>query len=227
MNVFDLNRPKSVIRVQGNSYSQYDTDYLCHFGTKGMKWGIRRFQDEDGQLTALGRSRYGIEGKRSNFGMGRDLNKIDKEITRAQAKSDRYRVKFERKRSKKEYKAAKRGTEVPEMTKREAKLKQKADDYKSLADRGRKFTEKVISNALKSGKSVYSKDVQRQINAGKTRMENLLVNAFAQPGVGYYAREKAVGKKYKIRDDGRNARAHRKKYDANMKTRNTHTILRK
>lgn len=34
------------------------TNYLCHFGTLGQKWGIRRYQNKDGSLTALGRQRY-------------------------------------------------------------------------------------------------------------------------------------------------------------------------
>lgn len=33
--------------------------YLKHFGTLGMKWGIRRYQNEDGTLTELGKLRYG------------------------------------------------------------------------------------------------------------------------------------------------------------------------
>lgn len=33
---------------------------LYHHGIKGQKWGIRRYQNEDGTLTAEGRERYGI-----------------------------------------------------------------------------------------------------------------------------------------------------------------------
>lgn len=32
---------------------------LYHHGIKGQKWGIRRYQNEDGSLTAEGRERYG------------------------------------------------------------------------------------------------------------------------------------------------------------------------
>lgn len=32
--------------------------YLVHHGILGMKWGVRRYQNKDGSLTALGRKRY-------------------------------------------------------------------------------------------------------------------------------------------------------------------------
>ena len=35
-----------------------DKATLEHWGIKGMKWGIRRFQNKDGSLTAAGRKRY-------------------------------------------------------------------------------------------------------------------------------------------------------------------------
>lgn len=33
-------------------------NYLVHHGIKGMKWGIRRYQNEDGSLTPAGKKRY-------------------------------------------------------------------------------------------------------------------------------------------------------------------------
>lgn len=34
------------------------SDELKHYGVKGMKWGVRRFQDKAGRLTAAGKKRY-------------------------------------------------------------------------------------------------------------------------------------------------------------------------
>lgn len=38
---------------------QGDLDYLAHHGIRGQKWGVRRFENADGSLTAAGKARYG------------------------------------------------------------------------------------------------------------------------------------------------------------------------
>ena len=37
--------------------------YLKHHGIPGMKWGVRRYQNEDGSLTSSGKARYDVSGK--------------------------------------------------------------------------------------------------------------------------------------------------------------------
>ena len=39
---------------------------LYHYGTLGMKWGFRRFQNKDGSLTAAGKKRYNSDGDESS-----------------------------------------------------------------------------------------------------------------------------------------------------------------
>lgn len=40
-------------------YFNSEDDYLEHYGVQGMKWGIRRYVDDNGRLTAEGKKRYG------------------------------------------------------------------------------------------------------------------------------------------------------------------------
>lgn len=46
-----------------NSYN----DYLYHWGIKGQKWGVRRYQNADGTLTDAGQKRYARD-QRENAG---------------------------------------------------------------------------------------------------------------------------------------------------------------
>lgn len=56
--------------VAGVPYS----DDLYHSGVKGQKWGIRRYQNEDGTLTALGKIHYGAQ--KTGQAIGRAAKKV-------------------------------------------------------------------------------------------------------------------------------------------------------
>ena len=58
-------------------YTSIDTDsfrYISHYGIKGQKWGIRRYQNEDGSL------KPGAEGRYSDRKISRELNKNERQI---------------------------------------------------------------------------------------------------------------------------------------------------
>lgn len=73
--------------------------YLIHYGVKGQRWGIRRYQNEDGSLTLEGRKHLKKEIKRENrlaytLGQtattyGRALAYSNKKLAKAQKKADK------------------------------------------------------------------------------------------------------------------------------------------
>ena len=70
------------------------TPYLEHFGILGMKWGVRRYQNPDGTLTAAGKARYGVgEGDGTRHEARETLKKTGTRIKDNLAKKQEERVK--------------------------------------------------------------------------------------------------------------------------------------
>lgn len=55
---------------------EIDKEYLEHHGILGMKWGVRRYQNKDGSLTAAGRRRVAKLEKEYRKVTGKDPDKI-------------------------------------------------------------------------------------------------------------------------------------------------------
>ena len=50
-----------------NIYYLDQNNVIQHFGVKGMKWGVRRYQNEDGSLTNLGKSRQKMLDSKTRY----------------------------------------------------------------------------------------------------------------------------------------------------------------
>ena len=59
-------------------YNYNNAEYLQHYGILGMRWGIRRFQDKSGRLTAAGKKRY--DDDPSNGAPEKASSKTQKEV---------------------------------------------------------------------------------------------------------------------------------------------------
>lgn len=71
-------------KYNGMVYVYDEEESFAHYGIMGQKWGIRRFQNEDGTLTDAGKKRYGssLDEVKSN------MEKAQKKETELRRRSD-------------------------------------------------------------------------------------------------------------------------------------------
>jgi hypothetical protein len=74
---------------------------LYHYGIRGQKWGVRRFQNPDGTLTSAGKQRYGLPeddtGKHRRISKG---NSVERAFAKYEARSIKFTDKFKEKEEK-------------------------------------------------------------------------------------------------------------------------------
>lgn len=82
-----------------SSASFISDDELYHYGIKGQKWGVRRYQNKDGSLTAAGKKR-----KSSPDAKEKETRKADVKNRRTMSDAD-LKKRIERMKLEKEYKS--------------------------------------------------------------------------------------------------------------------------
>lgn len=70
------------------NYVYYNSE-LYHYGVKGMKWGVRRYQNADGSLTKRGIKKYAKKGyKRDAYGKNTNLKSQIYDVLNNHSRSD-------------------------------------------------------------------------------------------------------------------------------------------
>lgn len=119
------------------------SDELQHHGTKGMRWGIRRYQNPDGTLTAAGKKRYNkeVEKLKAEEAKVKAAEKVASNKAKTQAKFDKLDAKKqaldERKKALRSKPADNDGDKAPEETteQKRARLMKSSDPKEIYKDK--------------------------------------------------------------------------------------------
>lgn len=129
---------------------------LTHHGINGQRWGVRRFQNPDGTLTAAGKRRYSTMSDE-------ELSAVTK---RLQAEENLYNLEkklAERENPQKTYTAKKVGEDIFSNFFYEPLMKSGKAYVTAVMGRGMRYT----GAALSSGNSLNGKDFTKALFEGK------------------------------------------------------------
>ena len=185
------------------------SDELYHHGVKGMKWGIRRYQNEDGSYTKAGRKRYALD---------LDVNDTSRrnvaKIRTGEAKRRLDVAKANKNKPNNDYRIAELQGRVRSAKRNERKVAS-IDRGAKLAAKGKtitgsKWTALIISMGAKRGYNALNKHLNQRIEdlndsgvlrPGHYQAAKLLNNL---GGVAYYAATVGYGvKAYRDQSDMR------------------------
>lgn len=149
-------------------------DNLYHWGIKGMKWGVRRYQNADGSLTGAGRRRYQIkDGVMSEKGKKR----YDKDTAALKAEKKHLRAKLS---------TTKKMEKLNKLQNEAEDLKKKSDDVETPEAKRERLLKSTDPKELYENRSLLSTaELNERINRIDTeaRLSSKIVEEKQQTGM--------------------------------------------
>lgn len=175
--------------MPGSRFDDWEGQHLEHHGIPGMKWGVRRFQNKDGSLTAAGEKRYGVLGSGGSAkSMTRHLNKLDAGYANVEARRRSYASAAGRKAYKMNKALAKGKTEKAKKLRDKAiNLGKKAAEADKTKKKIENLQWRIIAKAAQKGYTTNSEAIKRRGEDGGTRIAGILGGA---TGVALYSAAK-------------------------------------
>lgn len=121
---------------------------LMHHGIKGMRWGVRRFQNKDGSLTPAGKKRYDvdIEGAKKNLEKAKQAEKQAKRDYNRASLSYNYNATY---KAAKKYTDSLMKTDWAKQDLRSEQIKQKLNaEQKAKSDRRVKLEQGYLDKGM-------------------------------------------------------------------------------
>lgn len=156
---------------------------LYHHGIIGQKWGVRRFQNKDGSLTAEGRIRYGGKEsagekvKNAVVGAGRAVGSAAKKTGNAVGKAAKATVNYAGKQIKKSHPSLMTDDELRDYTNRIMREKQYSDLLRQQrangpGSRARKFVGDILSEGVKTISRAGFNKLAQEMTKSRLEREN-------------------------------------------------------
>lgn len=172
---------------------------LYHWGIKGMKWGVRRFQNPDGSLTTAGKKRYSAEG-----GEGEEKPNYAPKAPKKSASDytdDELRAQINRMQMEKQYRDLAGQTNVREddpnkelkLQRERLQLQRDVKNLKKEINSGQTFVGSVLSDAGK--KALTTMATGAMLYMGKQTVKTLFNNPDLANAVGKGSLDKEEKKK--------------------------------